>query len=75
MNENFDDAEDLTLESTDSDAVKGGRVNVDPGDERAYVLASELAAWTAKGYTQDSCTTEGALMVNKAGDKKLLRFV
>jgi hypothetical protein len=76
MNENIEEAEDLTLESSDSEAVRGGRVNVDPGDERAYVLESELAALSAKGYVQDSCTKDGALMVNvKTGQKQLLRFV
>ncbi len=75
MNEHMEEAEDLTLDTADSEAVRGGRVNVDPGDERAYVLESELAAATADGYVQKSCTAHGALMVNKQGDTKLLKFV
>jgi hypothetical protein len=75
VSEHIEEAEDLTLEVADSEAVTGGRVNVDPGDESAYVLESELAALKAKGFVQKSCTPDGALMVNAKGQTQLLRFV
>jgi hypothetical protein len=75
MHQNIDEAEDLTLESSDSEAVRGGMVNVDPGDERAFVLESDLAKLTAQGFVQKSCTPQGLSLVNAKGQTKLLKYV
>jgi hypothetical protein len=62
--QNTNAAEDLELEGSESASVLGGRVNLDPGEQHAYTVESEIASLQAKGYVEEACTTDGTLMIN-----------
>lgn len=69
-------AEDLDVETSEAASVAGGRPNVDPSEERAYMFESEMAALQAKGYVEAGCTVEGSLMVNpKTNHKVTVRLI
>ena len=66
-------ADDLELEGSESASVLGGRVLLDPGEEHAYAMDSEMASLQAKGYVEEACTTQGTVMVNlKTGHRKTI---
>jgi hypothetical protein len=74
--DNITEAEDLALEGTEGDAVVGGHVLLDSGTElREYNYETEYARLQSQGFVEESCTTNGALMVNQqTGQKRLLKF-
>jgi hypothetical protein len=56
--------EDLTVEDAEGEAVVGGHVLLDPSSVRSYDYETEYARLKSMGFVEESCTTEGALMVN-----------
>jgi hypothetical protein len=58
-------AEDLDLDPSDAASVVGGRVNVEPSQQGAYSVDSELARLRADGYVEEACTPEGTLLFNQ----------
>lgn len=69
-------AEDLDVETSEAASVAGGRPNLDPGQEGAYMFESEMAALQAKGYVEAACTADGSLMVNpKTNHQVTVRLV
>jgi hypothetical protein len=72
--ENITEAEDLALEGQEGDDVVGGHVSLEAGDIRSYDYETEYARLQSQGFVEESCTTQGALMVNQHGQKRLLKF-
>jgi hypothetical protein len=73
--EDTNQAEDLTVEGAEGDAIVGGHVMLDARDVREYDYDTEFARLSSMGFVQESCTTEGALMVNqKTGERTTLKF-
>jgi hypothetical protein len=73
--ENINEAEDLALEGSEGDDVVGGHVLLDSTDVREYNYETEYARLQSQGFVEESCTTQGALMVNQqTGQKRTLKF-
>ncbi len=70
MSEHEHAAEDLEVESSEAETVAGGMYNFTGGDAPAPG-ESEMTRLMAKGYVQDACTTDGALMVNRRTNHKV----
>jgi hypothetical protein len=72
---NIAEAEDLTLEGAEGENVVGGHVQLDAQDVRTYDYQTEFARLSSIGFVEESCTTEGSLMVNaKTGQRTTLKF-
>ncbi len=64
--------EDLEVESSEAETVAGGMFRAGDGAAPVYNPESEMARLQAKGYVEEACTTDGALMVNRKTNHKVI---
>jgi hypothetical protein len=72
MSEHEHAAEDLEVESAEAASVAGGFIQRTGADAPISGPGSEIAGLQAKGYIEESCTTEGMLMVNRKTNHKVI---